>query len=70
MPEGPLEFAADVPRPPVGTRFDMYTNPEDQNRGRMVLNDLTGRYVVTRSDYTEVGGATVLRVWYESAPRE
>jgi|tagenome__1003787_1003787.scaffolds.fasta_scaffold19745755_2 hypothetical protein len=68
MAEGPLEFGAETPRPANGTRFDIYTNPQDQNRGRMVLNDLSGRYVVTHSEYADVEGTTVLRVWYESAP--
>jgi hypothetical protein len=69
MPEGPLEFAADTPRPADGARFDIYTNTHDQDRGTMVLNDLSGRYVVAQSDYAEVDGTTCLRVWYESAPR-
>jgi hypothetical protein len=70
MPEGPLEFAADTPRPDDGTMFDIYPSPNDQNRGRMVLNDLTGRYRVARSDYAEIDGATVLRIWYERVPQE
>jgi hypothetical protein len=68
MPEGPLEFAADTPRPPDGTRFDIYPDPRDRNRGTMVLNDLTGRYSVSASDYAEIDGTRVLRVWYEVAP--
>jgi hypothetical protein len=68
MPEGPLEFAAGTPRPADGTRFDIYTHPDDLNRGTMVLNETSGRYQVVRSDYAEVDGATVLRVWYETVP--
>jgi len=69
MPEGPLEFAADTPRPGTGARFDIYTDPQDLNRGTMMRNELTGRYVVTGTDYAEIDGTAVLRVWYErSAP--
>ena len=67
MAEGPLELAADTPRPGDGARFDIFTDPQDRNRGTMVLNDLTGRYAVSASDYAEVDGARVLRVWYEPA---
>lgn len=70
MPEGPLEFAADTPRPRDGTRFDIYPSPGDSNRGRLVPNDLSGRYVVSRTEYAEVEGVTVLRLWYEPAPRD
>jgi hypothetical protein len=70
MPEGPLEFAADTPRPRDGARFDIYPRPNDPNRGTMVPNDLTGRYVVTRTEYAEVDGAPCLRLWYELAPRD
>jgi hypothetical protein len=68
MAEGPLELAADTPRPGDGVRFDIFTDPQDRNRGTMVLNDLTGRYRVSATDYTEIDGARVLRVWYEPAP--
>jgi hypothetical protein len=68
MAEGPLELAADTPRPQDGARFDIFTDPQDRNRGTMVLNDLTGRYVVATSDYAETDGAVVLRIWYERAP--
>lgn len=70
MPEGPLEFAADTPRPRDGSRFDMYQDPSDLNRGTFVPNELNGRYVVSASDYAEVDGTTCLRVWYEVAPRD
>ena len=36
----------------------------------MVPNDLTGRYVVSRSDYAEIDGTTYLRIWYDAAPPE
>jgi hypothetical protein len=68
MPEGPLEFAADIPRPRDGTRFDMYADPHDLNRGTMGPNDLTGTYVVSRSEYADINGTTYLRVWYDVAP--
>ena len=68
MPEGPLEFAADTPRLRDGARFDIYTDPNDLNRGTLVPNDLTGKYVVPRSDYAEIDGTTYLRVWYDPAP--
>ena len=68
MPEGPLEFAAGTPRPRDGARFDVYTDPADLNRGSMVPNDLTGRYVVVRSKYADVDGITYLHVWYDPAP--
>ena len=68
MPEGPLEFAVGTPRPRDGARFDIYTNPSDLDRGSLVLNDLTGRYVVTGTEYMEIDGATYLWVWYEPAP--
>ena len=70
MAEGPLEFAAETPRPPDGARFDIYTDPHDQNRGTMVLNGLNGRYRVSHSEYAEIDGTTYLQVWYETAPRE
>ena len=70
MPEGPLEFAQETPRPSDGMRFDIYPDPHDRNRGTMSPNALTGRYQVTSSDYAEVEGATVLRVWYEVAPHD
>ena len=68
MPEGPLEFAADTPRLRDGARFDIYTDPRDLNRGTLVPNDLTGTYMVSRSEYADVDGTTYLRVWYEPAP--
>jgi hypothetical protein len=68
MPEGPLELAADTPRLPDGARFDIFTDPQDRNRGTLVPNDLTGRYVVVRSDYAEVEGVACFRIWYEPAP--
>jgi hypothetical protein len=68
MPEGPLEFAADTPRPLDGARFDIYTSPNDPNRGTLVPNDLSGRYVVSRTEYAEVEGTRLLRLWYEPAP--
>ena len=70
MPEGPLEFAADTPRPRDGSRFDIFTDPNDLNRGTMVPNDLTGRFVVSRSDYAEIDGTTYLRIWYDAAPSD
>jgi hypothetical protein len=70
MPEGPLEFAADTPRPANGVRFDIYAKPDDLNRGTMVLNELGGRYRVTNSDYAEIDGVRYLRVWYEAAPHD
>jgi len=69
MPQGPLEFAADTPRPRDGARFDIYTSPNDLNRGTLVLNDLSGRYVVTNTEYAEIDGTTYLWVWYVPAPR-
>ena len=68
MVEGPLELAADTPRPRDGSRFDLYADQNDLNRGTFVPNDLNGRYVVRASDYAEIDGTTVLRVWYEAAP--
>jgi len=68
MAEGPLELAADTPRPGDGTRFDIFTDSRDLNRGTMVLNDLTGRYMVSATDYTEIDGTAVLRIWYEPTP--
>ena len=68
MPEGPLEFAASTPRPANGVRFDIYTRPDDLNRGTIMLNELAGRYRVTSSDYAEIDGVRTLRVWYEPAP--
>jgi hypothetical protein len=68
MPEGPLEFAAETPRPRDGARFDIFTDPHDLNRGSLTLNELTGRYVVSGTEYVEVDGVTVLRLWYERAP--
>jgi hypothetical protein len=68
MPEGPLEFAADTPRPHDGARFDIYADPHDRNRGRMIPNDLTGRYVVVSTDYAELDGTTYLRLWYDPVP--
>jgi hypothetical protein len=70
MPEGPLEFSADTPRPRDGARFDIYTDPHDLNRGTMAPNELTGRYVVSGTEYVEIEGATYLRVWYERAPTD
>jgi hypothetical protein len=70
MPEGPLEFAAETPRPADGSRFDIYSDPNDRNRGTMVPNDLSGRYVVVRTDFADVDGTMVLRLWYEPAPCE
>jgi hypothetical protein len=70
MPEGPLEFAADTPRPRDGTTFDMYAKPGDPDRGTLVLNELTGRFRVVSTDYAEVDGAAVLRVWYERVPSD
>jgi len=70
MVDGPLELAADTPRPRDGARFDMYTDPQDLNRGTMVPNDVGGRYVVTGTDYAKVDGQVCLRVWYEAAPRD
>jgi hypothetical protein len=70
MPEGPLEFAADTPRPRDGARFDIFTSPTDLNRGSLVPNDLSGRYVVIRTEYRQIDGTTHLWVWYESAPRD
>jgi hypothetical protein len=70
MLEGPLEFAADTPRPRDGARFDIYPSSGDPNRGTMVPNDLSGRYVVSRTEYAEVEGVTLLRLWYEPAPRD
>lgn len=68
MPEGPLEFAADTPRLPDGARFEIFTDPADLNRGTLVPNDLTGRYVVARSAYAEIDGTTYLHIWYDRAP--
>jgi hypothetical protein len=70
MPEGPLEFAAETPRLRDGARFDIFTDPNDLNRGRLVPNELTGRYVVHSTGYAEVDGVTVLRLWYELAPAD
>ena len=70
MPEGPLEFAADTPRPRDGARFDIYSDPRDRNRGQMVPNDLAGRYVVVSTEYAEIDGTTYLRLWYEPAPAD
>lgn len=67
MPEGPLELGAETPCPPEGARFDLFTDPNDLNRGTLVLNDLTGRYRVARTDYAQIDGSTVLRIWYEPA---
>jgi hypothetical protein len=68
VPEGPLEFAPETPRPADGTRFDIYPKPGDPDRGTLVLNPLNGRYHIVSSDYAEVEGARVLRVWYERVP--
>ena len=40
------------------------------NRFVYVLNELTGRYVVTSTEYAEIDGTTYLWVWYEPAPRD
>ena len=55
MPEGPLEFAADPPRPADGTRFDIYPKPGDPDRGTMVLDALRGHYAVVKNVTDEVG---------------
>jgi hypothetical protein len=68
MPEGPLEFAADTPRPSDGTRFDIYSEPNDLNRGTLVPNELSGRYVVSSTEYVQIDGTTYLRLWYDRAP--
>ena len=70
MPEGPLEFAAETPRPQDGARFDLYTRPDDLDRGTMMPNDLNGRYRVTGSAFVEIDGTRYLHVWYERATNE
>jgi hypothetical protein len=70
MPEGPLEFSADTPRPQDGSRFDIYQDPNDEFRGTLVPNALRGRYVVARTDYIDVDGTTHLRLWYDAAPTD
>jgi hypothetical protein len=70
MLEGPLEFAADTPPPREGARFDIFTRPDDPNRGTMTPNDLNGRYRVTGSRIVEIDGTHYLHVWYERVPNE
>lgn len=68
VPEGPLEFAADTPRPNDAARFDIFSDPQDLNRGTFLSNALSGRYVVRSTEYVQVDGTMVLRLWYDPAP--